>query len=92
MVSSIGLVFATATLVRRLRDAHVQQFERLGRPSPFYFVGVQWMFSDKLAEFVFSGAPRDLKDSAVTISVWWVRGFSALVLLGVGALFVHSVT
>jgi hypothetical protein len=88
----VALVAATAVLVSRLRDGHVELYERLDRPGPLYFVGPQWMFSGKLATFVWSKEAKSAADRVLTSSIFWVRVFTGLILLALVLLFTYSVS
>lgn len=89
IVATVALVISTAMLVERLRDAHADVFERLDRPSPFYFVGLQWMMSGKFADFTWSAEGTKFGDTRRL--VWSVRASTTLIFFAMLLLAAYQV-
>lgn len=74
LTALLGFILNVA-IVFRLREQHAEQFEELGRPSVFYFAGVQWMTNFKFFAWVWSRRVKELGDSVLTQRILLLRGF-----------------
>ena len=79
--SMLALTVVNAVLVDKLREQHRNLYEDLDRPSPFYFVGIQWALSGKFVDFVWSDAATRLGNRMIQRCVWSIRTCTLLVLL-----------
>jgi hypothetical protein len=51
------VVVANLLVVQELYEKHKAAYEVLGRPSPFYFVGLQWMINQRYFRWLWSSEP-----------------------------------
>ncbi|MFC0130766.1 hypothetical protein [Ralstonia solanacearum] len=74
-VAAVFVAILNVTIVLRLRERHADQFEGLGRPSAFYFAGIQWMANFKFFAWIWSRNVRALGDSVLVRRILLLRGF-----------------
>jgi hypothetical protein len=74
-ISAMAGVPMNLALVLRLRERHWQVFNELGRPSIFYFAGVQWMYNFKYFRWLWTCRHKSLSDRTLTTELYWLRGF-----------------
>ncbi|MBU9578269.1 hypothetical protein KTE26_07425 [Ralstonia mannitolilytica] len=74
LTALLGAILNVA-IVFRLREQHAERFEELGRPSAFYFAGVQWMTNFKFFAWVWSRKVKALGDSVLARRILLLRGF-----------------
>lgn len=74
-VTAVFVAILNVSIVLRLREHHADQFEGLGRPSAFYFAGVQWMTNFKFFAWVWSRKVKALGDSVLMRRILFLRGF-----------------
>ena len=51
------VVLANVLVVQQLHERHKAAYEALGKPSPFYFVGLQWMTNQRYFQWLWSSEP-----------------------------------
>lgn len=73
-VSASAVAALNIALVIRLRELHAEAFAESGRPSAFYFAGIQWMFNSKFFNWLWSAKHEVLADDKLTLEIFWLRG------------------
>ncbi len=74
----LSVAIANLLVVLLLHDKHKAVYEALGRPSAFYFVGLQWMTNHRYFDWLWSSEPSELNDSDLSR---WIQ-LTKLALIG----------